>query len=562
MLDTTPSSLTPKLPEYLKGSKEIFTRRRLFSFFIQFLLFDAFVIIAVIAISYAFPLPHPYLDLAPLNRTTANPRNQKVFIAANIVNAELIRGAWGDSVLELIDLLGAENAYLSIYENDSGSDTKSALHDLESRVHCAYISTLLYAFLSLMLTIHPSGIANSSIVSGSIPLSSVPHTVVTGPQATTYIDRIEYLSVVRNNALAPLHAPDHTLPAFDKLLFLNDVYFDPSEAIQLMFDTNNGSYNAACAMDFRDPFKYYDTFATRDIHGNELGIPIYPWFAPGESQDAVTRHDKEIPVTSCWGGMVSFDARPFQTVSQGPSTNEEAAAEPVRFRHSGSTEWEGAECCLVHSDLRMATMSPAELLSDRGLPVGHPRGTFVNQYVRTMYDGGDWKWREFGRKVQWAFTPFHRVVTWIIMYPRENKRRLREAIITFPTEADMVEWQVKSEAGEVHSWKGSSIDVALSSNSTEETRMILDPDGGYCGTGKCMALIEETRKWYILPHCFSSDKATIVSAESWAEGSRRAVSTKSRGYTWGRRREQRRTTDFYDRYSRLSYVEMDRDRDS
>lgn len=42
-----------------------------------------------------------------------NPLSEKVYIAANIVDAELVRGAWGDAVLELMDLLGEQNVFLS-----------------------------------------------------------------------------------------------------------------------------------------------------------------------------------------------------------------------------------------------------------------------------------------------------------------------------------------------------------------------------------------------------------------------------------------------------------------
>lgn len=44
-----------------------------------------------------------------------NPQHLKVFVAANIVNAGLIAGPWGDAVMELLDLLGEENVFLSEY---------------------------------------------------------------------------------------------------------------------------------------------------------------------------------------------------------------------------------------------------------------------------------------------------------------------------------------------------------------------------------------------------------------------------------------------------------------
>jgi len=44
-----------------------------------------------------------------------NPAMEKVFIAANIIDADLINGAWGNAVMELMDLIGGENVFLSLY---------------------------------------------------------------------------------------------------------------------------------------------------------------------------------------------------------------------------------------------------------------------------------------------------------------------------------------------------------------------------------------------------------------------------------------------------------------
>ena len=65
-----------------------------------------------------------------------NPNNEKVFIATNMVKEDLIRGAWSKTVLELITLLGEENVFLSVYENDSGHGTVDALKELRSNVRC------------------------------------------------------------------------------------------------------------------------------------------------------------------------------------------------------------------------------------------------------------------------------------------------------------------------------------------------------------------------------------------------------------------------------------------
>jgi hypothetical protein len=94
--------------------------------------------------SYTSPPSH-YHTLANLASSTgrANPNNETIFIAANIIDADLIRGAWGRAVLGLIDLLGTENVFLSVYENDSGQDTTEALRQFGKNVRCESSWSLL-----------------------------------------------------------------------------------------------------------------------------------------------------------------------------------------------------------------------------------------------------------------------------------------------------------------------------------------------------------------------------------------------------------------------------------
>lgn len=65
-----------------------------------------------------------------------NPNNEKIFIAANILKEDLIRGEWGKAVLELVDLLGEDNVFTSVYENDSGPGTADALRELRNKLRC------------------------------------------------------------------------------------------------------------------------------------------------------------------------------------------------------------------------------------------------------------------------------------------------------------------------------------------------------------------------------------------------------------------------------------------
>ena len=143
------------------------------------------------------------------------------------------------------------------------------------------------------------------------------------PSGEQRVKRIAFLAEVRNQALRPLD--DSSSPAsstkYDKLLFLNDVVFDPIDAANLLLSTNAGDdgrtrYRAACATDFVNPFKYYDTFATRDLEGYSLGVPVYPFFSTAglaySRYDVLAQKDA-VRVRSCWGGMVAFDATWFQS---------------------------------------------------------------------------------------------------------------------------------------------------------------------------------------------------------------------------------------------------------
>ena len=116
-------------------------------------------------------------------------------------------------------------------------------------------------------------------------------------------------------ALRPLEAEKAV--QFDKILFVNDVIFDPIDAVNLLFSTNHQppgytQFQAACAVDFINAFKFYDRFALRDFEGYTSGIPFFPWFT--DAAQAISRRDvlaqkDAVRVRACWGSMVAFEAK-------------------------------------------------------------------------------------------------------------------------------------------------------------------------------------------------------------------------------------------------------------
>ena len=355
--------------------------------------------------SYSSP-PARYHELRLRAETSteagrANPRNEKVFIAASIFDRDgkLARGAWGGDILNLIDLLGPSNVFLSIYENDAGPVAKAALEELEEKVTCEHAITF----------------------EDRLDLNSLPHIQL--PDGTKRVKRIAYLAEVRNRALSPLTSSSIK---YDKLLYLNDVVFDAVNAVQLLFATNAESgkadYRAACSMDFINPFKFYDTFASRDLEGYSMGLPIYPWFSSaGKAQSRQDVFDQKdaVRVRSCWGGMVAFDAIFFQSTPAElddldiAGSIDDANFSGFRFRAEEDVFWEAAECCLIHADVQKSDDE-------------NDTGVYMNPYVRVAYDTTTLSWLGLSRRVERLHTPFQHAINTIVGLPWYNPRRAEE----------------------------------------------------------------------------------------------------------------------------------------
>ncbi|KAF2191512.1 glycosyltransferase family 69 protein [Zopfia rhizophila CBS 207.26] len=329
----------------------------------------------------------------------ANVRDEKVFIAASIyeTNGTLTGGPWGKSVLELVNLLGPRNVYLSVYENNPDPVSRQSLVDFKRNV--TYL-----------------------------PLDTLPR--VTLPTGETRIKRIAFLAEVRNRALAPI---DKVGVAFDRLLFINDVNFNPIEAAQLLFATNidatgRANYGAACAVDFINPFKFYDRFATRDLDGYSMGIPFFPWFTSAGSStsraDVIAGSDA-IRVRSCWGGMTAFEAKWFQdsqpslpqpqNITSSINTSPDTA--PLRFRYEEDIFWDSSECCLVNADLQYRR-------TGQGMPADS--GIYMNPFIRVAYDTTTLSWLSLTRRPERLYSIIHNILNHMVGLPMFNPRQTEE----------------------------------------------------------------------------------------------------------------------------------------
>ncbi|KAH4185553.1 hypothetical protein HBI81_196240 [Parastagonospora nodorum] len=398
----------------------------------------------------------------------ANPYNETVFITAALYEEKgnLASGAWGKAVLELIDLLGPEHVHLSIYEDNPDLKTKQALNHLREKVT-----------------------ANSSIIYEELDLSQLPHTKL--PNGEERLKRIAFLAEVRNRALEPI---DEHGVKFDKVLFLNDVIFDPIDAVQLLFATNidaNGrtNYAGACAVDFINAFKFYDRFATVGFGTELTGIPFFPWFTSAlgatSRQDVLSGTDA-VRVRSCWGGMAAYEARWFQHHTpldhpvQHPSVehnttgyNDHIRNSPIRFRHAKATFWEASECCLINADLQYRE-------SGKGLP--SEARIFMNPFIRVAYDERTLSWLSLTRRPERLYSWIHDILNQMVGMPYAANRAHEEI-------GDIVTdnwWQYDDP---VRGLASNATNEDFNGHWTEEARVV-EP-GGWCGGNNLLVINEK-----------------------------------------------------------------------
>ena len=142
---------------------------------------------------------------------------QRIFIASTHWNNEaILRSHWNAAILELVQEIGVENIYISIYESGSWDDSKGALRELDLELERFGVSKTII----LDETTHVDEIEKTPAASGWIDT----------PRGKTELRRIPYLSNLRNLSLKPLHDLAKSGSKFDYVLFLNDVVFKVGQA--------------------------------------------------------------------------------------------------------------------------------------------------------------------------------------------------------------------------------------------------------------------------------------------------------------------------------------------
>ncbi|KAF2139385.1 glycosyltransferase family 69 protein [Aplosporella prunicola CBS 121167] len=287
-------------------------------------------------------------DAAASQAAHAFQPGEKVFISSIHLHDEpLLRAHWNTAVFELAQALGPANVFVSIYESNSYDDTKGALRELDDNLRRIGARTNI--------------VLDTATREQELRRDDAADGWVRTPEGKREVRRISYLARLRNRTLQPLADLEKQGFRFDKVVFLNDVVFTAHDVLKLLA-THSGHYAAACALDFKAPPTFYDTFALRDLAGHPPLHPTFPYFAAPASRRAL-KAGAPAPVRSCWNGLLAMDAAPFYT-----------KLAPLRFRALpdalASTHLEASECCLVHADN----------------PYSGAHGVFVNPAVRVAYN--------------------------------------------------------------------------------------------------------------------------------------------------------------------------------
>eukprot|EP00759_Apiculatamorpha_spiralis_P015060 PhF_6_TR21722/c0_g1_i1/m.31039/K13690/CMT1; alpha-1,3-mannosyltransferase len=286
--------------------------------FISLVLFACIVILwivmSVLTESVSYETPETPKELA-----AAVPDKVRVFFAMNFMNSAVILPRLVLNLQEVISVLGFDRVFVSVFASHSSDRTEDIL--LEFREWLSH-----------------RGAGNRIISDGHIE----------GHQTRpSHINRIDWLSKVRNAALSPLKdvvqywntaapASNNNNDKLDvRVVFLNDIITTSSDILRLI-TANEMNYDIMCGLDLY--WNFYDTWVARDIHGQSFSS-YYPYVKDIESQ-AHLRKLEPFLVRSCWNGMVSMKAEPFLNHSV-----------VFRSKHNNTACYD-SECYLVCVDFR------------------------------------------------------------------------------------------------------------------------------------------------------------------------------------------------------------------
>ena len=335
-------------------------------------------------------------------------RSDKIYIQAQFWTSALALGdGWIDHLLELVQVLGARNVFVSIVESGSLDNTKEYLRYLDAKLEelGAERRVLLseWSHADEVNSVHETGVLHFPDYAGQDPGDASDGS----GRREWEVRRIPFLARERNRGLEPLVEMGNRGRRFDKILVLNDVVFQPEDVLTLL-GTRQGRYTAACALDFHHAHTgFYDTFALRDSEGQETVQRTFPYFRSEESRRAILR-GMPARVRSCWNGMVVMDASPFYAgIGEAkPGLSYRGIEDSLAEKHV-----EGSECCLIWADMEATGSTEAGLWVNPAVRVGYVKKAYADTHFGInrdfisgpVYVKGVWKirlrrWLGVGKK--------------------------------------------------------------------------------------------------------------------------------------------------------------------
>ena len=183
--------------------------------------------------------------LRPYSIAAKPSQRRFVYVAVNLRNcAGLLEYVWAPRLLQLIEKLGRQKVFVSLYESGSSDTTPNVTE-------------------ALGVNLTARGIKHHIVTNGERRPRWNPHS----------IPRILFLSRMRNYAMKPFYDGIGNLTTH--VLFLNDVHFEADGIVDLI-DTFGGQYDGVCATDFDGWGNFYDVWVSHDLEGENLRH-LKPW---------------------------------------------------------------------------------------------------------------------------------------------------------------------------------------------------------------------------------------------------------------------------------------------
>lgn len=193
-----------------------------------------------------------------------------IYIALNVHDNDAILSDMVLQLESLIRFLGAHRVFVSVFE--SGSHDQTRLH----------LQLLRYLLQDLSV--------EHSIEYGASTLSGADH-------------RIDYLAAVRNKALSALWHHTDQGHHYERILFLNDVFYCAYDALELLYQSHLNEADLACGLDFDYDDRglgFYDTWVARDVEGEPFSKRPLSQLTTHLGSNGRLRSGIPFQVACCW----------------------------------------------------------------------------------------------------------------------------------------------------------------------------------------------------------------------------------------------------------------------